>query len=339
MQFNTCLIADLFCGSGKNGDKDGSPLVLINKAKYILSSHNFNNKYVQILFNDQDENHIRNLKDELKKMKIENNIKIKPIINKKFENLLPQIIKQYENINVPKFFFLDPFTYSDVKITHLKQLMELAHTEVLLFLPLFYSYRFANDLGMPENHKTRLFIEEFTTKGISNYKDVDAFMDSVREKLLIELSLEFVRPVLLDGGGSKNTLFLFTKHREGMLLMNKIATKMTDDGSRVDVKNPNQLLLFKKEEFSKKYTNYKKKLENLLMIEHLTNKEIVLITIREGFLPKQGKKVLENIYRQNKIKVYNKSGKEIKNGRGWNIAEKITKTIYFKWNSNYENKN
>ena len=36
--FGHCLIADLFCGAGKNGDQEGSPLVLIKQAEYILMS-------------------------------------------------------------------------------------------------------------------------------------------------------------------------------------------------------------------------------------------------------------------------------------------------------------
>ena len=35
MSFGNCLIVDLFCGAGKNGDKNGSPLVLIDSLNYI----------------------------------------------------------------------------------------------------------------------------------------------------------------------------------------------------------------------------------------------------------------------------------------------------------------
>ncbi len=36
MHFGKCLIVDLFCGAGKNGDSSGSPLLLLNRISSIL---------------------------------------------------------------------------------------------------------------------------------------------------------------------------------------------------------------------------------------------------------------------------------------------------------------
>ena len=54
--FGHCLIADLFCGAGKNGNQDGSPLVLLARAKYILDSPLIKrtSPTIEILFNDKD---------------------------------------------------------------------------------------------------------------------------------------------------------------------------------------------------------------------------------------------------------------------------------------------
>ena len=92
----------------------------------------------------------------------------------------------------------------------LKELMSLPITEVLLFIPIFHSYRFASYKKMSEDHKTRIFIEEFTTKGVADYSGIDEFTDCVRYKILADLGLDYVRPVLLDDGGKKNSLFLLT---------------------------------------------------------------------------------------------------------------------------------
>jgi len=97
-------------------------------------------------------------------------------------------------------------------------------------------------------------------------------MFSVREKLLQETSIPYVRPVLLDGGGSKNSLFLLTKHQKGMLSMNKIALKITDDGSHVKVKNQNQTSLFSIKEISSFYDKFKENFVSALRKEDLTNK-------------------------------------------------------------------
>jgi len=331
IQFGTCLIADLFCGAGKNGDKDGSPLVLIDRSKYILSSPKLQDKQIQILFNDHDKDNIQNLNWVLAKIEIEANIQIFKTSNNKFEELLPILIEKLKNSNIPKFFFLDPFTYSNIKMKHLKQLMALPYTEILLFLPIFHSYRFASDKTMSGDHKTRLFIEEFTTKGVADYENIDEFMFSVKEKILKKLSLDFVRPVLLNDGAKKNSLFLLTKHQAGMLLMNKIALKMSEDGSNVNIKTKNQLSLFGVE-ISSKYERFKQLLISQLKDkEKMTNNEIVLFTIKKEFLPKHGKQVITELFNEKKVVIYNFEGNEIRNRTQWNIAEKITKRRYFKW--------
>lgn len=67
MSFGKCLIADLFCGTGKNGSKKGSPLILLETAEYILTSELIKNKRpkIQILFNDKENKNVENLKEEV----------------------------------------------------------------------------------------------------------------------------------------------------------------------------------------------------------------------------------------------------------------------------------
>jgi three-Cys-motif partner protein len=333
MSYGTCLIADLFSGAGKNGKEDGSPLILINRLKYILSSPQLQKKHnlkVYILFNDQDKENIENLKMELDKIDYDKNIITIHVHNKKYESLLTDIIRKYDRMKIPKFFFLDPFTYSNVKMQHLKELLHLSNTEVLLFLPIFHSYRFSG-LEFDESHKTRIFIEEFTRKGFTDYENIDDFMFSVREKLLQDTSVPYIRPVLLDGGGSKNSLFLLTKHQKGMLLMNKVALKNSDDGSRVKVKDQNQTSLFPINEISQVYENFKRNLTTLLCKNEMTNKEIVEFTIRECFLPKHARNELKELYDTQKIKIFDSNSIELNDIRKWNIAEKTNTLTFIKW--------
>lgn len=333
MQFKECIIADLFCGAGKNGDQNGSPLILIDRSKYILTSPILKEKdaKIQILFNDSDEKNIQNLNEELKKIDPCREIQFFDVLNESFEELLPILIEYFQNSKIPKFFFLDPFSYSNIRMEDLKQLMNLPFTEVLLFIPIFHIYRFANDRNMPTNHKTRTFIEKFTMTGVGGYKNIEEFMKSVKERLLQDLSLKYVRPVLLDDGCKKNSLFLLTKHPAGMLLMNKIAIKMTEDGSIVKVKEQSQQSLFGVE-ISSNFEIYKQNLiEQLKLKKEMANSEIVDFTIIEEFLPKHAKEVLKELYRQNNITVYDENRMEVKNKQQWNIAESTSKLVYFKW--------
>ena len=107
MGFNECFVADLFCGTGKNGNKKGSPLVLIEKANYILTISKLINAKIQVLFNDKNKNCIENLKKELKNIEIDKRIKIFEPKNEEFINIYKKIMEAKKKDGTPKFFFLD----------------------------------------------------------------------------------------------------------------------------------------------------------------------------------------------------------------------------------------
>ena len=329
--FGHCLIADLFCGAGKNGDQEGSPLVLIKQAEYILTSSVLKQKNpkIDILFNDKDKKNIDDLKSQLNNTS-HPSIEIHPIKNTDFQKVLTEILQEFKNNKAPKFFFLDPFKYSDVTIDNLKDLMALPNSEVFLFTSIFHSYRFSN-VDYAKDHKTRRFVEEFTTRGMTNYADIDDFMQSIKEKIKSELNLLYVRPVLLDDGKCKNAIFLLTKHREGMLLMNKIAFKQSDDGKGVNIKTQQsgQADLFGTQGTSR-FDVFAKQLEQELKNKkRMTNTEIVDFSITEEFLPKHAKDILHRLCTNNKITVFSGSDNLTNKKSQWNIAEKITKNITF----------
>lgn len=336
MSYNRCLFADLFAGAGKNGDKDGSPIVLLNKIKYALTSERVQKQkslYIKILFNDIDEGNINNLKNTIANIHdIPSCIDIQ-YKNQKFEDLFHRIIKVLgDQSHIAKFFFLDPFIYSVIKIEHLKQLMQLPHTEILLFLPIFHTYRFAKDKKMSDTHKTKIFLEEFTTNGVFDYEDLDDFLLAIEYKLKQDLAIPYIRSVILDAGCRKNALLLLTKHREGMLLMNQIASKDTTDGTRKMANKPDQISLFDVRYKSKKYLKYQKTLMNKLKLaQQISNHDIVELTICEGFLPKHAKEILKELYAEKKIKVFDNSLIEVSNSNKWAIAENPKKITYFNW--------
>jgi three-Cys-motif partner protein len=129
--FGKIFIADLFCGPGMNGEKKGSPLILIDSINYIFSSEIFkkiSDKKVSILFNDQDPKFIESLNFEIKRLEYnKNEISIR-VENQKYEFILPSLLSSLHGDKTPKFFFLDPFTYSNVKMSDLKELMNLPNT-------------------------------------------------------------------------------------------------------------------------------------------------------------------------------------------------------------------
>jgi len=318
MGFKKCFIADLFCGAGKNGNKQGSPLVLIDKAKYILKIPQLQNPQIYILFNDNDKNNTKSLEAELKKLESNENINIFPVQNDSFENVLPKILKLFKHKDIPMFFFLDPFTYTNIKMKHLKEIMSLKFAEVLLFSPIFHSYRFASNEKFKDDHKTKIFVREFTTKGIYDYENVDDFMRSIKNKLRQELNLDFVRPILLNYGSRKNSLFLLTKHERGMILMNNLCIKKSKDGSGINIKEnyEKEKFLASKDEILRLTLRYKK-FKNSLIAQlqnkkKMTTYDIKKFTIMSEFRPLDASNILKELKKENKIKFFDTSGEETK---------------------------
>lgn len=336
MTFDKCLIVDLFSGPGKNGDKNGSPLILLERLEYILTSPSLKDKCkkeIFIVFNDEDSENIENLKEEIRNIGLdENSIKIF-INNEKYENILPKIIERFSYENLPKFFFLDPFSYSNVKMEHLKQIMSLSNTEVLLFNPIFHSYRFTK-AEFKVGHKTRMFIDEFTFDGMADYGNVNNFLLSMKKKLKIVLELKYVRPVLIDGGDKKNTLILLTKHPKGILLMNKVAFGLSEDGNVIKMNNQDQGSFFDVGEVSKHALTFRELLSKLLKSGDVNNYDIIDFAIEEGFFPKHAKNIIENLFESGKIKVYNNIGVEINNKQKWYLSESPKMTTIFEWINN-----
>ncbi|MGQ7868070.1 three-Cys-motif partner protein TcmP [Sunxiuqinia sp. sy24] len=347
LSFGKCLIADLFCGQGKNGDKNGSPLILLDRIKYILSSpifRNKNNLKIYILFNDQDENNIKNLISELEKTEYDKSLINITIKNERYEDLLPSLVKKPERNKIPKFFFLDPFTYSNVKMHDLKQLMSLSFTEILLFMPVFHSYRFSS-VNFNKDHKTRKFIEEFTKDGIDDYENIHSFMTSIKLKLIQEINLPsnkntvpYVRYILIDGGGSKNSLFLITGHQKGMLFMNKIAFKTTSDGNCLKVNESLQNSLFATNESTLFHSLFRKKLiEFIKNKKKVSNIALLDFAIRECFLPKDVKQIVKELINLKKVSIFTLNNNRILDSRKWAISDQPKDETVIKWNTDEEN--
>jgi len=336
-QFGRCMVFDLFCGPGKNGDEKGSPLILMDQLKYILSSpqiQQHKDLRVDVFFNDQEKSFIDNLEKELSALDYDRSTVHVNLTHQCCKGVLPGLVDRYGVMKDPKFFFLDPFTYSDIRMGDLNSLMALPYTEVLLFVPLFHTYRFVSaSADFPEGHKTRAFIEEFTSKGIFDYADTLDYLLSIKERLQSELSRHgekpYVREILLDAGSKKNALFLITRHPAGMLLMNKTVLRLTDDGNVIKVKDANQMGLFSSAKITDTYRLLCLNVEHLIRHREqvgITNAELVDFVIRQGYLPKHAKEIVKKLVGQGRVKVVTGNNEPVKSSQDWNIAEKIFKT-------------
>ena len=321
MQYGKCFIADFFCGCGKNGDKDGSPLALIEVAKKSLESPVIQKKWptaeIVIVFSDADKQCCDNLTALLQKTKLPSGIKVLGPYCEDFNSIKTKATAAFEKITEPKFFFLDPFTYSDIGIDDVKAFMDVAAAEVLLFLPTFHSYRFvkcANEVGALKS-----FLENFTDRGCADYSDINDFNESIRQKLLKHMGLKYVRAVGLDDGATKNALFYMTNHITGMALMNKLVWKYAHDGVTVKAKRDNEPSLFNLSVITGNFARIKESFQNHIKEKkRLSNVEIIEFVAENCFVTKYAGEILKEMKKQGLVSIeYKKSDKT----KGFYVAD------------------
>ncbi len=307
-QYSSCIIADLFCGCGKNGTEDGSPLVLLKIIKRILKEVEFNNPNVKIkiFFNDLDKECIQAVKEEVENETYPKD-KIEIIYSNNDFNNAFSLLKPLINNRTPKFIFLDPYTYSIVPLASLKELMSYETTEVLLFTPLRSSYRFSKTENIPDLLKT--FLNTYTTRGIYNYENIVNYARSIKDKLREEIPTNYVREIILKDGNLENALFFITKHIAGMNLMNEIFWKNNEDGVKLDAKQSTlQGSLFGEDDVMGTIEIIKDFSRNLITLLEKTggmkNTDIFEYTSQNGFLAKHAAFALDT-YKQDggKIKI------------------------------------
>lgn len=308
MQYGQCFIADFFCGRGKNGNEDGSPLALLDVAKKMLESPVLKRKQpnaeIVIIFSDSEQKCCDDLKKHLQSVP---GIKILGPYCEDFKAIKTKATEAFKKIAVPKFFFLDPFTYSEIGIDDVKELMDVPSAEVLLFLPTFHSYRFvkcADEVGA-----LKTFLENFTERGCADYADINDFNESIREKLLKHIGLKYVRSVGLDDGARKNALFYLTTHRTGMLLMNKLVWKYAHDGVTVKVKQDAGPTLFNLSTITGNFKRIKELFQNYIKDnKKVTNVEIIDFVAQSCFYTRYAADILKEMKAQGTIDVEYKRG-------------------------------
>lgn len=135
-----------------------------------------------------------------------------------------------------------------------------------------------------------------------------------------ELKLDFIRPILLENGSSKNSLFLLTKSQKGMMLMNSIAFKKSEDGKGINIKK--QINSLFGTAGTAKFNLFAINLrEEIKQKKQMTNHEIIKFTAMEEFLPKHAKFILKELKEKGEIKIFDHTGKEIECANKFYIAE------------------
>lgn len=305
---------DLFAGEGKyeNG-KFGSP---IEALKTIREHFKFNEKNaikVDYTINDPEYSRINPHKKKIDRIKKEISKIEKPpntticYYEKYYQAIITQILATINKLSRKEhaLLFIDPWGYKDVNFSILKDITSRKRVELILFLPIYFMYRFAEKSLSPDNFpggeslkNLLLQIFEDSTPDTTNQLN---FIKSIKSALQKHNYSDYVDTFLIERtSGQFFSLFFFTNHNKGMRAMLDAKWKMDEAEGRGFKINHNQMVMFSKESSS----NYPQILKDYLSQKHaLSNKNLYDFGLQNGFLPKHTNKILRMLDEQGLITV------------------------------------
>lgn len=309
-------IYDLFCGEGEyeNGG-EGSPLVMLRAVKDIHFSNA--SKRNVIPFIDCHFNDINAQKVE----KVKNVIQKKSLYYPKFGSIefttndykkeVNDLIETFQKIrNQKAFIFIDPYEYKHIKATDIESLLKRGNSEVLLFLPTQFMYRFASN-GTPEALKD--FIEELTE--YEKWKRTDSvwkFIDQLREAFRNFLGNKFFVDTftIQKDPSTVYCLFFFSSHIKGFEKMLEAKWEIDTEQGKGWNYSGNIPSLFHEQ----KTNPLEEKLKDFLGGTVKSSGEVYEFTLRSGFLPKHTNEIFYNWQHIGKLEVKSKSIEKVRKG-------------------------
>jgi three-Cys-motif partner protein len=284
-------IYDLFCGNGRYDDGgEGSPLIIAKAIHELYKSSVIKGQFPQIdcYFNDLDKDKVANVKKEIQALDLNKNAfgNIHYSSNdyqkevKKLVALLPT--KKNEKV----FIFIDPYGYKHIRASEIASLLKNKNTEVLLFLPTQFMYRFDQE-GTPESLKD--FIEELVP--YREWKETDSiwgFINQLKDAFRDYLADNFFVDTFTIQKDSRTVfcLFFFSSHIRGFEKMLEAKWQIDNEegkGWEYDAQ-PSLFAVLKTNPLAEKLKEYLK--------EGRTNGEVYSFTLHSGFLPKHTNEIL-----------------------------------------------
>lgn len=328
-------VFDLFCGEGiyeNNGE--GSPIAILRTLKDLHFINKAKNKdiiKVDLYFNDKDEFKIQKLTSfiEDKKLHYEAFGKIM-YRSKDYKEIVDSLSTYIQNLkNEKAFVFIDPYGYKEIRASEIKKLLQSKKSEVLLFLPTQFMYRF-DEKGTPE--ALIQIIEELVD--IKNWKpsnSVYQFIYQFKEALKNYLGNDFFVDTFTieKDAASVFCLFFFSSHIRGFEKMLETKWQIDDDeGKGWSYEKSGDL-------FADFKTNLlEEKLIELLSTSHnVYNGKIYEFALRNGFLPTHVVEIFNSLQTNGKLTVLSDKKDKVRKGAfyiNYDNYKTSPEKVYFK---------
>lgn len=310
-------VYDLFCSEGiyENGGK-GSPICILEVIKGIYEDNIKKGKVGKFncLFNDNDVEKIAKLKESVTRLNLHSpHTGRLDYAEKEYKDILNDVVNEIKGFHTKKgFIFIDPYGYKDIQVKDIKELLKSKKTEVLLFLPTQFMFRFEKN-GTPKCLKDfiseLLPAEEWPTSAtglgfIDNLKD--AFRKSIGNDYFIDSF------IITRDKNQFFCLFFFTSHIYGFDRMLDAKWKIDEEEGRGW--NYEDDSLFSQAMKTPNTIKFERKLAEFLGTVERSNSEIYVFTLHHGHLPKHATQVLARFQADNKLIVTAKNGNIARKG-------------------------
>lgn len=307
---------DLFCGEGiyeNNGE--GSPLVILKALKnlhYLNVAKNKDIPQVDIYLNDKDDLKIEKLKQIINEKKLHDEKFGRLIFRAKdYKDLINNISKYITNFSNEKaFIFIDPYGYKDIRASELKKLLSSKKSEVLLFLPTQFMYRF-DERGTPQ--ALIEIIEELVD--LKDWKQTTSVFDFINQ-FKVKLRNYFGDGFFVDtftiqkDEATVFCLFFFSSHIRGFEKMLETKWQIDEDegkGWKYE-STGNLFTTLKVNELEEKLVEYIRTHNNI------SNGDVYKFSLELGFLPKHVVEVFTKLQKDNAIEITSNTNTKVRKG-------------------------
>lgn len=313
---------DLFAGEGKYlNDEKGSPVV----AMECIKNHFFSNgeicPNIDVWFNDSEKSEIEvgvykieRVKRFISEIFKPSNVNIE-YTKDEYTEVIKAVIARLLKIKDSEraLLFIDPWGYKEIDPKDLKEVVKNGKTEVILFLPISFMYRFADKALLDDTFAGGRPLEKFLSELFrGKLPDTDnqlKFINEVKDQFKKYLEINYVDTFTIERG-NKNffCLFFFTSNKTGYYKMLNAKWDLDEESGRgFRLSNSNQGSFF--DEIT--VVDYTSMVKELLKDKSgATNQSLFDFGLDNGFLPKHTKKVLDELKAKDEIELTSLDGQE-----------------------------
>lgn len=252
--FRQFLYIDGFAGPGRyTKGEDGSPIIALSTA---LGYGSAIKATVLFLFVEKKTDRAQVLQEIVDDLQLPNNFRVKVAKGETFEAAFDDLLRYYSNKGKtlpPTFAFIDPFGWTGVPFSVVKQIMGNPSCEVLVTFMYEEINRFIGHPDQEANFDAFFGTEDWRSGvTITDAKDRNRFFHDLYLRQLREVTkAKYVRSFQMRNAADVTDYYLFyaTNNLRGLQKMKEAMWKVDESGEFMfsDATDPKQLVLFGKE--------------------------------------------------------------------------------------------